>query len=121
MRCTADSGSMTGCRPVCDAAATRTVTHWGYGGPYVYLLCERHAGQAAARHYPDRVDVGPHTQVFGPDRPAAARATIAALRAAEAAMPAWPGPGYDRALDRLRLAREAREAYWEYGDTYASH
>ena len=53
--CVADSGSMTGCRPVCDAPATRLVTSDGYGGPYTRRLCDRHAHHEPARVYPDRV------------------------------------------------------------------
>jgi hypothetical protein len=55
MTCTADSGSMTGNRPICDAPATRELTYEGYRGPYVTRLCDRHAKGLSARIYPDRV------------------------------------------------------------------
>jgi hypothetical protein len=116
--CQEDSGSMTGCEPVCDAPATHLVTHHGHYGaePYVSQKCARHANGSAARHWPDRVDVEP-LQVFGPGRPTAARAAIAELRAAQDAMPVFPnGAPYDRALARLRTAQAARAAYWEHGD-----
>ena len=55
MICAADSGSATGCRPICDAPAVVAVTHTGYRGPYVTRLCRRHADQLPGRIYPDRV------------------------------------------------------------------
>jgi hypothetical protein len=51
--CAADSGSATGCRPVCDAAATREVTYTGDRGPYVTSLCDAHAATLAARVWPE--------------------------------------------------------------------
>lgn len=36
--CAHDSGSATGCRPICDAPAVVAVTHTGYRGPYVTPL-----------------------------------------------------------------------------------
>lgn len=55
--CEEDSGSLTDCRPVCDEPATHRVTYDGYGGPFVSLVCERHADHAPARHYPYSVSV----------------------------------------------------------------
>lgn len=57
--CQEDSGSMTDCRPICDAPATHRVTQAASGGygPYVSLHCKRHADGAAARHYPYSVSV----------------------------------------------------------------
>lgn len=50
--CNEDSGSMTGCRPVCDRPATREVT---ISSGLRLRLCDRHARHAAARAYPDTV------------------------------------------------------------------
>jgi len=57
--CTEDSGSMTDCRPICTATATHKVTHRPIGSSvtFTYYLCKRHAENAGARHYPDRVTV----------------------------------------------------------------
>lgn len=50
--CAADSGSATGCRPVCADPATVTVTYEGYRGPYVTRLCADHARTVAPRIWP---------------------------------------------------------------------
>lgn len=55
MMCQADSGSATGCRPVCDLPAAVAVTHEGYRGPYVAHLCPWHAARLSARIWPYRV------------------------------------------------------------------
>lgn len=55
MTCEQDSGSATGCRPVCSEPATRELTHTGYRGPYVTRLCAAHAAALSARVWPERV------------------------------------------------------------------
>lgn len=55
--CAWDSGSATGCRPLCDAPATVAVTYdpCGSGGPLDTRLCDRHAGILPGRIYPGRI------------------------------------------------------------------
>lgn len=60
------------------------------------------------------------TQVFGPGRPAAARAAITELAAAQAAYDAYGGWPTDAVRARLRAAQEVREGYWGYGDAAAA-
>lgn len=56
--CVWDSGSMTGCRPVCDQPATRMVEHSvPCYGTFTYALCAAHARLAEGRYWPDPVDV----------------------------------------------------------------
>ncbi len=57
--------------------------------------------------------------VFGPNRPAAARAAITELAAAQAYRA--DNPWSDRAARRLRAAKLNRDQYTEYGDTFTSH
>ena len=60
-RRTEDSGSATGCRPICQAPATHAVTVTVIGMRFTYTaeLCKRHADHAPARHYPYPVTVAP--------------------------------------------------------------
>lgn len=60
-------------------------------------------------------------QVFGPDRPTAARRAIVELQAAREALPTWPYPDSPGASERYRIALAEREQYAEYGDTFQSH
>jgi hypothetical protein len=59
--------------------------------------------------------------VFGPGRPAAARAAIFRLEEAQRAADAWCGFGPQAVYDRLRVARLDREQYWGYGDSFRGH
>jgi hypothetical protein len=53
MMCQEDSGSMTGCRPICDAPAVRVLTYRPSCGPVlVTRLCDRHADHLPARIWP---------------------------------------------------------------------
>lgn len=61
------------------------------------------------------------TQVFGPNRPAAARAAIREVAAAREAADSYAGFGPDSVYLRLRNAEAARAQYAEYGDTFSSH
>jgi hypothetical protein len=56
-------------------------------------------------------------QVFGPDRPAAARAALFELDQAKRAAAAWCGFGPDAVYERLREAKRVRAMYSEYADT----
>jgi hypothetical protein len=57
--------------------------------------------------------------VFGPERPNAARRALEELRAAKAGLStSFPSsPEYDRLAERVRVAREVRAQYYEYGDS----
>ena len=63
-------------------------------------------------------------QVFGPDRPDAARDAIAELEQAQRALVdlygGWAPVGC-KAERRLKAAREVRARYSEYGDTFVGH
>lgn len=50
--CNADSGSMTGCRPVCERPATRELT---ISNGLRLRMCDQHARHEPARAYPDTV------------------------------------------------------------------
>lgn len=50
--CTYDSGSATGCRPLCDQLATVVIEYDGYRGPLRSPVCDRHRGPTLGRIYP---------------------------------------------------------------------
>ncbi len=84
-----------------------------------------HVGQTAAhKKWHERGHGFPKVpaEVFGPGRPAAARAAIYRL----AEVTAWVSEQYggwapDWAYDRLTIARKDRDQYSDYGDTFAGH
>ena len=53
IRCDFDSGSITGCRPLCDRAARHTITYQSYG-PHVHTsnVCAHDLDARLARIYP---------------------------------------------------------------------
>ena len=58
VRCEHDSGSATGCRPLCLEPATHTVRQsTACYGVLELARCERHARSAVARAYPDPCEV----------------------------------------------------------------
>jgi len=57
-RCSYDTGSMYGCQPACDKAATTVVTYRnGSSGPLRAAVCDRHTGPMQGRAYPGVISV----------------------------------------------------------------
>lgn len=57
--CGHDSGSATGCRPLCDAPAVVGITY-GYGAYRVTVnVCQRHVATTHNRVWPEVGTVGP--------------------------------------------------------------
>lgn len=80
-RCTYDSGSMTGCRPLCDAPATRVVAYTlPCYGTLRAPVCDRHLSPTLGRIYPDAYTLEP---VAGGDVASEQAAIRAAKDAAE--------------------------------------